>query len=482
MIVFRPVLFLDGILLLALAFAMVIPAFTGGFVSGGDGAVFAACALGTLFLAGVMVLGAWPERSFRLDLRQSFLLAVSGVVLTALCAAFPFRFASSSLSFADAWFEAVSGLTTTGATVIRGLDQTSHAVLLWRALLNWLGGIGIIMMGVVLMPTMKIGGLQLFQRDVAEGRAGLRKKIAKAGLWVALGYAGLSLLAAGSFWSAGMTPFEALCHALAAISTGGFSTSDWSLRHWGQGVHWVAVATMIVGASPLPLVLFYRQRFATHPLWDQQFKAYVALLAGFTALQGGWLWNSGFPLDADLLRLAGFSAVSIVTTTGFAITDVSVWGGFAHIAFFLMAFVGGCTGSPSGAIKVFRWQIMASKALGLVRRVVYPHRVIPISFNGVSVSGEVMESVYAFVAAYLLTFVAFTIVLAGFGLDLLSALSASAAALGNVGRAMGDFFGPTGCWAGLPRAAKWLLSFEMIVGRLEIFAVLILFTPAFWKE
>lgn len=480
MIAFRPVLFLDGILLLALALAMLIPAIAGGF--SGDGAVFAGCALGTLFFAGVLILGARPAHSFRLDLRQSFMLVVTGILLTALCAAFPLRFASSSLSFADAWFEAVSGLTTTGATVMRGLDQTSHVVLLWRALLNWLGGIGIIMMGMVLMPTMKIGGLQLFQRDVAEGRAGLRRKISKAGLWVLLGYAGFTLASAIGFWGAGMTPFDAMCHALAAISTGGFSTSDWSLRHWGAGVHWVAIVTMIVGASPLPLVLFYRQRFASHPLFDQQFKAYLFILVAFSSFQALWLWDNGASLDLDWARLSIFSAVTIITTTGFAIADSTVWGGFAHLAFFLMAFLGGCTGSASGAIKVFRWQIMTAKVLGLVRKVVYPHRVIPVSFNGTVVSADVMESVYAFVAAYLMTFIAFAIVLAGLGLDLLSALTASASALGNVGRAIGDIFGSTGSWAALPRSVKWLLSAEMIMGRFEIFAVLILFTPAYWKE
>jgi trk system potassium uptake protein TrkH len=317
---------------------------------------------------------------------------------------------------------------------------------------------------------------------VAEGRAGLRKKIAKAGLLVGIGYSALTLLTLIGFLLTGMGPFDALCHALSAISTGGFSTSDWSLRHWGHAAHWVAIAAMVAGASPLPLALLYRLRFAVHPLWDQQFKVYLLLLMGFTVLQGGWLWNNGFPVDLNLLRLAGFSAVSIATTTGYAITDVSVWGGFAHMGFFLMAFLGGCTGSASGGIKVFRWQVIGANMWALVRRVVYPHRVIPISFNGITVSNDVTESVYAFVAVYFLTFAVFTALMAACGLDLLSALSTSAAALGNVGRAMGDAFGPTGSWDGLSRAAKWLLSFEMIVGRLEIFAVLILFTPAFWKE
>ena len=215
---------------------------------------------------------------------------------------------------------------------------------------------------------------------------------------------------------------------------------------------------------------------------DDQFRAYLAIVLVFSALLAGWLWENRFPATLDLARIALFSAVSIITTTGFVITDITVWGSFAHMAFFLMAFIGGCTGSAAGGIKIFRWQIMASKIIGLVRRVVYPHRVIPHSFNGGSVSFEVIESVYAFVAAYLVTFVAFAILLAGFGLDLLGALSVSAAALGNVGRAMGDLVGATGSWAAFPRSIKWLLTVEMIMGRLEIFTVLILFTPAYWKE
>ena len=478
----RPVLFLDGILLVILGVAMAIPGAFGPWTGGGDGAVFLGCSAATLFLGGAMSLTAMPKGRLRLDVRQSFLLAVSGVTLCIVCAAFPLRFASPHLSFVDAVFEAASGLTTTGATVITGLDQTAPAILVWRALLNWLGGIGIIIMAAVLLPALKVGGMQMFRLDGIDHAGSLRLRVMTSSAMVLAVYGSASIAAAIAFYWAGMVPFDAICHAMSAISTGGFSTSDGSLRHWGPAVQWVAVVTMIAGASPLPLVILAQRRHGKAGVIDEQLWFYLAALAAFSIMLGVWRLWTGAHWSEDLLRTAVFTAVSLITTTGFVVADYSVWGGFIHIAFFLMAFIGGCTGSAGGAIKIFRWQILAQITRIQINRLSLPHRIMPITFNHRAVDEDVTDSVLAFVVLYLLTYAACAAVIAAMGLDIVTALSGSAAAIGNVGRGIGDIIGPTGNWRSIPPSAKWVLCFEMIAGRLELLTVFVLFTPKFWKE
>jgi len=482
MIDFRPVLFLDGILLLVLAVAMVVPSLVGPLGAGGDGAVFIGCAGATAAVGAAMFLATMPAQRLRLNVQQSFLLVVSGVVLTSLCSAFPLRFSSLHLSFGDAWFEAVSGLTTTGATLIGDLDRAPHSVLLWRAVLNWLGGIGIILMVMVLLPALKVGGLQMVELEGASRTGFLRGRIVSTGKVIVVAYGLATLLSGIFYWLAGMAPFDALCHALSSISTGGFSTSDQSLRHWGAGVQWVAMASMIVGASSLPLMALSLRRRSGKGVVDEQVRPYLTILSGFALSLIVWRWYNGAVLNAEMIRTTLFTAVSLVTTTGFVVTDYSLWGGATPVAFFLMVFIGGCVGSASGGIKVFRWQVMAAVGKVHVHQMIYPHRVLPIEFNGRRVTETVIESVLAFFILYMMTFAVHAAILAALGMDVMSALSGSAAALGNVGRGVSEIIGPSGNWQGVPKAAKWVLSFEMIVGRLELFSVFILFTPGFWKE
>ena len=479
---FRPIFFLNGLLLVVLALAMAVPGVIGPLAGGGDGAVFLGCAAAAASVGAAIVLATMPKRRFRLTAQQTFVMVVTGFLLASLAAAFPLRFASTHLSFTDAWFEAVSGLTTTGATVIGHLDQTSHSVLLWRALLNWLGGVGIVVLAVVLLPALKVSGLQMVEMDMGERGSMMRGRVLRLGLMVIAAYGAVSLAAGIAFWLAGMEPFDALCHAMSAISTGGFSTSDQSLRHWGPMVQWVAMAVMVVGASSLPLLVLSTRRRTNLGFVDEQLTAYVVILVIFMFSMVFWRWFHGTVLTTDVVRTTLFTAVSFVTTTGFVVADYSSWGGVTHVAFFLMVFVGGCIGSPSGGIKVFRWQVLSSLGRSQVDQVMYPHRVRPIDLNGRRVTDQMAETVLAFFALYLLTFAVHAAILAALGMDILSALSGSAAALGNVGRGVGSIVGPSGNWSAMPKAAKWVLSFEMIAGRFELFPVFILFSPAFWKE
>ncbi len=483
MIDFRPVLFLDGLLLVVLAVAMAVPSLAVPIKTSGDGAIFLGCAAVSLVLGAATMLATLPSRRLRLSSQQTFLMVVSGMVLTGLFAAFPFRFASPHLAFVDAWFEAISGLTTTGATVLKDLDHMSPAILLWRALLNWLGGIGIIVLVIVLLPALKVGGMQVIVDDGQSERAGLlRGRILADGKVVLFGYGLFTLLTGIGLWLAGMLPFDAFCHALSAISTGGFSTSDQSLRHWGIGVQWVALVAMVVGASSAPLLVLALRRRSVLGRVDEQFIPFMATLCGFALTMIAWRWANGTDLSAEMVRVTLFTTTSLITSTGFVVSDYSQWGGATHVAFFLMAFIGGCLGSAAGGIKIFRWQVLAAAAQVHIQQMIYPHRVMPIDFNGRRVTDPVIEAVLAFFTIYILTFAVHAAILAALGLDLISALSGSAAALGNVGRGVGEQIGSSGNWHAIPKAAKWVLSFEMILGRVELFPVFILFTPSFWKE
>jgi trk system potassium uptake protein len=472
----RPVLFLNGILLLFLAVLSGIPAVLCLTARGGDVWAFLGTMAAAMFTGGALVLSGGPAQR-RLDPRQMFLLAVSAWVLVALIAALPFLLSRPGLSPTDAVFEAMSGVTTTGATVMVGLDTLPRALLLWRAMLNWLGGAGVIALAVAVLPVLRIGGMQMFKVE-SERSEKARPRASRLLVLMIAAYGGVTVVAAMAFWLAGMNRFDALCQAMAAVSTGGFSTSDQSLGHWGVAVQWVAVAAMVTGGMPLPLLASRRASFFRDP----QVRAYLLLLGGATLALGFWRWVDSDGSLEDSLRQAAFGVSSVTTTTGFVATDYTAWGGFAQVVFFVLAFVGGCAGSCAGGIKIFRWQVLFSVTGAHIRRLLHPHGVFAIDFDHRPVEDAVIDSVLALVVFYILTFAVFALLLTAAGLDLVTALSGSAAALGNGSHGLGGLIGPAGNFRALSDAAKWILSVEMLIGRLEVFTVFVLFSPAFWRE
>ena len=478
----RPVLFINGFAMLILAAAMGVPAAVDLAAGGIDWPVFIASAAIAAFLGGALMFGAKPNARFRLDVRQSLLVTVTTWLLVALAAAPPFALSSLHLSPTDAVFEAMSGLTTTGATVVVGLDQAPHGIMLLRALLNWLGGAGFIVMAAAILPALRIGGMQIFRMEAGDKADRLRPRLSRLAVSVTAIYVGLSTLSAVAFWLAGMDGFDAICHAMAALSTGGFSTSDASLAHWGGGVQWVAVASMLVAAAPMPLLVAPWRRGHPSVGEDSQLRAYLTLLVVLAGLLGIWRWATSDWELFDCLRAAAFAVASTATTTGFVAADIGPWGGFAHVALFILAFTGGCSGSAAGGVKIFRWQVLTQLAKVHVKRLLHPHGVFLIDFNGNTLSEPVVEAVLSFVVLYMVTFAIHALALTGAGCDLITALSGSAAALGNVGRGLGEIIGSTGSWEPLSNAAKWIVTVEMLVGRLELFTVFIVFTPSYWRE
>lgn len=479
---FRPVLFVNGFLLLVLATAMGIPALIDLMAGDADWRVFAVSALVTAFAGLALVFGTGNRGRPALAPRQAFMLTTIAWISTAAFAALPFAFSTLHLGITDAVFEAMSGLTTTGATVIVGLDDAPRGILIWRALLNWLGGEGIIVMAIAILPLLRIGGMQIFRMETSDKTDTIRPRITQVATSITLVYAIFTALAALAFWAAGMGRFDAVCHALAAISTGGFSTSDTKLAHYSTAVQWVAVFAMMVGGSSFVLWTGPWSKGRPRILDDAQTRWYLMFLGTAAGVMALWQWAVNDMSLGVALRHATFNVVATVTSTGFVSTDYGTWGGFAHVTFFILVFIGGCTGSTAGGIKVFRWELLFSLAGIHLKRLLHPHGVFVIHYNQRPLSPAILDSVQGFVVMYFFTFAIFALALSLTGLDLMTALSGSAAALANAGPGVGDVIGPFGNYRSLPAAAKWVLAAEMMLGRLELFTVAVLFSRSYWKE
>ncbi|MBP2299827.1 TrkH family potassium uptake protein [Azospirillum picis] len=481
----RPILFIVAIVLLALAATMLIPAGVDYAYGNPDSGIFLSSAAFTGVCGATLALATRCHLTGGLTLRQAFLLTPLTWTTTAAFAALPFQFGhfpELSLNYANAYFETMSGLTTTGSTVLVGLDLTTEGILLWRALLQWLGGIGIIGVAIAVLPALRVGGMQLFRTessDRSEKVLPRAQQIAKAIVAV---YIGLTAVCGLSYWAAGMTPFEAIVHALTSLSTGGFSTSDHSIGSFDNpALHWLVTLFMLLGS--LPFVLYVRtltgQRDA---LWrDNQVRSYLGFLAAVILPLSVWLAASNHFDYLDALRMAAFNVVSVVTTTGYAYTDYSQWGNLAVGVFFGLTFIGGCTGSTTGGIKIFRFEVLVIVLRTHFRHLIYPRGVFPRRYGARRIDDDVLGSVIVFFALFFTAYSLLTIALMALGLDFITSASAAVAALANVGPGLGDTIGPAGTYAAVPDSAKWLLSLAMLMGRLELFTVLVLFMPQFWR-
>lgn len=480
----RPVLHLISRMLLVLGLFMLLPAAVDLASDHPDWQPFAASALGVT--AGALLLFRLTRCDLRagLTLRQAFVLTPLSWLCVCACAAIPLFLSQHpglGGNAANAVFEAVSGLTTTGATAINGLDTAPPGLLLWRALLQWLGGIGIIATALAILPTLGVGGMQLFRTESSDRSEKVMPRVRQIALAIVTTYLLLTLVCAAAYALAGMGALEAVAHALTTISTAGFSTADASLARWDEPViHWIAAAGMLAGAIPFVLyVRLLRRDWAI--LRDSQVRALLGLLAVIILLLTAWLAASGRYGFADALRHATLNTISIVTTTGFASSDYTLWGNAATGLFFGLMFVGGCTGSTAGGMKIFRFQVMAVMLRAQFLRLLYPRGVFPRLYAGKPLPDDVIGSVVVFFTLYFLCYGALTIALMAMDLDFLTSASAAVSMLSNIGPGLGTEIGPSGHYGGMPTAAKWLLCFAMLLGRLELFTVLILFMPRFWR-
>ena len=478
----RTIFFLIGNLLAALALGMLIPASLAAVQQHEDWQVFVTGALVTGFIAGALILtnrGTLPP----LNTKQAFLLtSLSWLALTGF-AALPFAFSALNLSYTDAFFEAMSGLTTTGATIITDLDAASPGILLWRALLQWFGGIGIIVMAISVLPMLNVGGMQLFRLESSDTSEKILPRTAQIAGAIAQLYFAVTALCALAYLVVGMGVFDALAHAMTTIATGGFSTHNDSLAAFDSAaIETVGVVFML--AASLPFVAYLQViNGKRNALWqDEQVRVFLTLVV-FISLTL-WLYQIGIGMgDSSTAFLKSlFNTTSILTGTGYATADYDNWGPLALSLFFVMTFIGGCAGSTSCGMKIFRLQVIVKAGWCYIKQLGQPNGVFVVRYNGQLLEDEVANSVIAFVMIFLMSFAVVAVALSLMGLDTLTALSAAAAAIANVGPGLGPVIGPSGTYASLPDQAKWLLSLAMLLGRLEFLAVLVMFSPSFWRR
>lgn len=480
----KPVAYFTGAVLVATAAMMIFPALVDLYFGSEDWKAFAFAAAITIIPGAALLIGNKGALKAGLSLRQAFLLTPLSWFSVSLFSAIPFYLSDQNTvsgNIASSFFESVSGITTTGATVISGLDSAAPGILLWRAILQWMGGIGIIGTAIAILPALGIGGMQLFRTESSDRSEKAMPRVRQIAKVLGQTYVGLTVIAILVYWAAGMRIFDAVAHGMTSIATGGYSTSDASFGAWDDnGIQWFAVLFMLSGT--LPFVLYVRFVAGDRrAFWDRQVRTLMAFLATTVLLMGAWLYATGVYTLEPAFRHAAFNVVSVVTTTGYASADYTLWGNAIIGVFFGLTFVGGCTGSTSGGIKIFRFEVLVIMLKAHFMRLLYPHGVFPRYYGDRKLDDEVVGSVVAFFAVFFLTYSLLTIGLMGFGLDFLTSASGAATAVANVGPGLGHIIGPAGNFGSLPDGAKWLLSLGMLLGRLELFTVLILFIPRFWR-
>ena len=479
---YRAVFLVNGVLLLILGVAMLVPALLDAWAGHPDWQVFLAAAFLTGFVGAALAISCWGSGE-NLQLRQAFVLTTTVWVTTPAFGALPFVFADLDLSYTDAFFEAMSGITTTGSTVISDLEYAPPGILIWRALLQWMGGIGIIVTAVAILPLLQVGGMQLFRIESSDASEKVLPRTAQIAGAISIIYLSLSMICAFVYWAAGMPAFEAAAHAMTTIATGGFSTSDLSIGIYDSAlIDYTAVVFMIIGSLPF-LLYFQALRGQPLALWqDSQVRWFFSILlaaVGFMVLYQ--VGENSLPLD-QAIRYTVFNVTSILTGTGYTTDDYGQWGGFAVVMFFFAMFIGGCAGSTSCGIKVFRFQVLYAAARSQMSRLLQPHGVFVANFNRRPIPESGMDSVMSFFFLFILSFAVMAVALSFMGLDFITAVSGAGTAIANVGPGLGDVIGPSGTFAPLPDMAKWLLALGMLLGRLELLTVMVLFTRAFWRR
>lgn len=478
----RFILFILGIFLSILAVAMAIPACMDLLYRDPDWVYFGEAAAITGFMGILLTLAFRPDEVPIFEVRETFILTVSSWVAISGFASLPFILSSAAPTFTDALFEAISGLTTTGATVFRNLDYAPPGILLWRALLQWLGGVGIVVMAMTILPALRIGGMQLFRSEFSDRSEKYFPRVSQIASAILSTYLLISALCGVAYWLAGMAPFEAICMMMSTVSTAGFATSELSMGYFDSFlIEGVAIVFMLMGSITLLLLTRFLQGDPKPLLKDSQVRLYLALVVVASSAMTLWLWGTDQYSLLEALRHGIFVIVSIASTTGFSTVDFNNWGSFALIFLFLLMFVGGCTGSTAGGIKIFRYQILFKAAKAQIFQLRRPHGVFVPLYNNQKLKESDFMSVLAFFALYIFCYGALALSLSLCGLDVISSLSGSATILGNVGPGLGSHIGPFGNYGDLPEIAKWITMFGMILGRLELLTLLILFTPDFWR-
>ncbi len=475
----QPVLMICGYFVSVLGIAMLFPAMLDIYYTGVNWSIFLSSSIVTMFI-GLSLFLANKGKIKDISIQQAYLLTVFSWVSVALLAALPFMFYGTN--WADAIFEAASGISTTGASIYANVEVLPKSILLWRALLSGMGGVGIVIFAIAMLPFLGIGGMQIFQRENSDVNEKFMPKISYIAKRIIAVYLVLMIVCAISLVAAGMGWFDAICHTLTTISTGGFSTKNASIGFFKSStIEWLITLFMFLGAIPLT---FYHSLLATrdlHFLRSSQVAAFVKVLAIYIIIMTVWLVYEGVYTPFEALRYASFNIVSVVTSTGYNSANWLNWGAFATTAFVVFALTGGCTGSTSGGIKIFRWQIVLAQLKKSFITTTEPNRLVPLKVDGITISHNVANSIFVFFIAYAFSVAIISLLVALSGVDFATAFSATIAAITNSGPGNTQVIGPAGSYESLSNYVKIILSFTMILGRLEVLTVLVLFTKSFWR-
>ena len=477
----RPVGFVIGQLVAALGVTMLIPMATDILYQNGHWQVFLESAIITVLLGSLVGL-ATANRSRRgLSIQQTFLLTTGVWLALPIFGALPFWLGEPDARVVDAFFEAMSGLTTTGSTVFSGLDALPEGVLLWRSMLQWFGGIGIIVVAMVFLPELRIGGMQIFKSESFDTMGKILPRAAEISARISSIYLGLTIACFLAYLAFGLPGFMALNHALTTMSTGGFSTHDASFGAYQGAPEYVASVFMILASLPF---VRYVQIIAgsSRPLFtDSQIRAYfrtiivlVLSLTLYRVLANGDQYEHAF-------REATFNVTSIISGTGYASADYQLWGPFPVVLFFFIGLVGGCAGSTSCSVKVFRYQLLFAAIRSQISKIHSPHGLFTPRYDGRPVGEDVISSVMAFFVLFVVSIGVLSVLLGATGLDFVTSVSGAASAIANIGPGLGDTIGPDGNFSTLNDTAKWMLAAGMLIGRLELLVVYTILTVKFWR-
>ena len=477
----RPVLSILGVFLTGLAVTMLVPTFVDLLDNNNNWLGFMMSAALTSFIGVTLILITRGKKEI-IEIKSTFLLVTLSWIILSIFSSLPFFLSQNNLGITESFFESVSGLTTTGSTTINNIQDASRGLLLWRAILQWLGGIGIIVSAVSILPSLGVGGMQLFRLESSDSSEKLLPRATSIATEITVLYLFLSGLCAIAYWFSGLSIFDSIIHSMTTIATGGFSSQQGSIGAYNNlSLEIMCILFMIF--SSLPFVLYLKAiRGKPYLIFkDEQVQGFFKILISSILIIILYL---SFLEDFDFfssLRSVIFNVTSILTGTGFSTDSYDNWGTPVIVVFLCITFIGGCAGSTTCGIKVFRIQVIFKNSKQMIEKLISPNRVTNHKYNGENLSLEIIESVMTFLFIFILTFFVITLILALTGLDLLTSMSASATSISNVGPGLGNIIGPNYNFSELSNIAKWVLSFGMLAGRLEFLTFLVIFSKSFWK-
>ena len=476
---YKTVFFTLGILQIILGISMVFPIIIQIIFDELDSSFIGASLITIIF--GTLFFLSNLDHDKKLSLQNAFLLTALSWLSIAVFSSLPFIFSNLNLSITDSFFESMSGITTTGSTIITDLNSSPKAILLWRALLQWLGGIGIIVMAITLMPIMNVGGMQLFKVSSSDASEKILPKTKEITLRLILIYLILTFLCSFFYNICGMKFFDSLTHSMTTIATGGFSNYNESIGYFNNiKIEIISMIFIILGSIPFIAYIKFLSGKKNIFYTDTQIKSFIKIIFYSILILFIYLTIFNKSFSDVSLRSISFNVISILTGTGYVTQNFDNWGSFPLIYFLILMFIGGCAGSTACGIKIFRVQILYLFLKNQLKKIIYPRGIFIIKYDNNNVNEKFMASIIAFIYLYIIIFFIITAMLTLSGLDFTTSISGAATSISNVGPGLGELIGPNGNFSQLPNFSKWILSFGMILGRLELFAILVLFLPSFW--